>query len=357
MNMQPLPKTQKRPHAGLLIALGLVTLITLPSTASAVGATLDRERAWVGGDRVGGPKDPDGIKAKERKLEEVIAGTMMRSGVVYPKHKPLPQIEQAREFLKQNRPATSAAEISELIKGLQEGDPKALANFEKHMAKYLSKLNGNRASQLISSLNEVIDNPNAFKLRQGYAQDLLDKSFDQFIGMDYHTKNDLDFSRTNLEGKFIAGLDLRKTKLGTDQLHSFTDWANTDVSGLDLTGMDFTNKATGGTIFRSANLQNSNWAEKNMTRNNLTGANLSGAQLQGANLSKNSTAKRANFSGADLTGANASGGTFEGGSLRNAILTNADFSKARLRGVDISGAEVTGTNFEGAQFGSLPNCT
>jgi uncharacterized protein YjbI with pentapeptide repeats len=356
MNMQPLYKTQKRPHSALLAALGLVTLIAAPSTASAVGSSLDRERAWVGGNQVGGPKDPDSIKAKERKLEEVIAGTIMRSGVVFPKHKPLPQIEQAREFLRQGRPATTAAEVAELIKSLQEGDPKALANFEKHMAKYISKLNGNRSAELIGALNEVIDNPNAYKLRQGYAQNLLDKAFDQFIAMDYHTKNDLDFSRTNLEGKFIAGLDLRKTKLGTDQLHTFTDWAKTDVSGLDLTGMDFTNKNTTGTIFKSANLENSNWNGKNMTRNNLWGANLSGAQLQGADLSRNSTAKKANFSGANLTGATAHRGTFEGGSFQGAILTNADFSNSKLRGANLSGAETTGTNFTGAEFGDLPSC-
>jgi uncharacterized protein YjbI with pentapeptide repeats len=310
----------------------------------------------VSGDRAV-PSNPDAIKAQERKLQEVIAGTIMRSGVVYPKHRPLPQIELDREFLRQNRPATNPAEIAELIKGLQSGDPDAIANFEQHMASYLAAGNGNRGKQIMDALNGVIDNPNAYKLNRGYAQSLLDRAFDAFVGMDHNSKADLDFSRINLDGRYIAGLDLRKTGLGTAQLSDFTDWANTNVSGLNLNGVDFTAKNTGGTIFRGSDLSNTTWGNKDMSSNNFTRANLSGADLAGANLAGNQTMGRANFSGANLTGATAGGGMFRDANLQNAILTDADFSNTDLRGARLSGANTTGTNFNGAQTGpSIGDC-
>ncbi len=302
------------------------------------------------------PNNPNLIKQKERKLDEVTAGTIMRSGVVYPKHKPLPELDRIREFLRQNRPATSAAEVAELIKGLQSGDPDALANFEKYMATYLAKSHGTRSAQIIDALNAIIDTPNMYKTDPHHAQRLLDKAFDKFITMDYNMKNDLDFSRTNLDGKFIAGLDLRKTGLGTEQLYTFSDWASTNVSGLDLSGVDFKEKNTTGTIFKHANLSNTDWSGKNMQNNNLTRANLSGANLSNTNLSGNSTARRANFNGSNLSGANGAGGNFELANFREANMQNSDFSNSNLRGANLSGANVEGANFEGAQRGGVIGC-
>jgi uncharacterized protein YjbI with pentapeptide repeats len=312
---------------------------------------------WKPGDPIKvNPDNKDMIKAKERKLSEVIEGTIMRSGVVYPKHKPLPETELDREFLRHGRPASTQREINELIKGLQSGDKDAIANFEKNMAKYLSKANGDRSEKLVDALNDIIDNPNKFKLNKGYAQSLLDKAFDKFITMDYNTKNDLDFSRTNLEGKFIAGLDLRKTKLSGNELGEFTDWANTNVSGLNLKDVNFTSKNTLGTIFKQANLENSTWTGKDMRGNNLSGANLKGANLSNTNLSGNTTARNANFQGANLGGTNASGGVFRSSNLSGANLSNSNFSGSDLRGANLAGANTSGANFSGARQGPDPNC-
>lgn len=359
MNLNQINTTKRNSDRTLLSALGIIVLLALPMAENAV-AVVDTQGPSPQASSISAlrsnPNNPDQIKAKENKLKEVISGTIMRTGVVYPKHQPLPELDRIREFLRQGRPATTSAEIQELVKGLQAGDKDALENFEKHMGMYLANSSGTRAQQIIRALNGVIDSPNQFKLNQGYAQTLLDKAFDKFNTMDYNSKADLDFSRTNLDGKFIAGLDLRKTNLGSGQLQTFTDWANTDVSGLDLSGVNFTEKNTVGTVFEEANLSDSIWNNKDMSNNNLFKANLTGAKLIGANLSNNTTAERANFSGADLTGANGSGGTFRGANFSGAELGNANFSNSDLRGVNLNGANVPNTDFAGAVTGPAVDC-
>jgi len=280
---------------------------------------------------------------KKKIIEETIEGTVMRSGVVYPIHAPIPAIDLARQFLREGRPAVSGNELRELVNGLTAGDPKALENFRAHMQSYL--MDPSKGPQLIGALNRAIDNPNAYKADPNFAKGVLREAFDKFLTLNGDARPNTDFSRVDLSGFMIAGTDLRATGLKANNLNQFSDRTGTNASGLDLKGVAWENKTVIDSIFSKSVLDNANFANKN-----LAGTSFADAYLKNANFSGAQNMGSSNFSGARAGGAN-----FSGVSAPGANFNGADLSKANLSGANLQGADLRGANLSNMVTSALTN--
>jgi uncharacterized protein YjbI with pentapeptide repeats len=288
---------------------------------------------------------------KQRLIKETVEGTVMRTGVVYPIHMPIPDEDIARQFLAEGRPAASAAEMRELMTGLATGDPRALANFREHMDTYL--MDPTKGPQLVNALNRAIDNPNAYKADPTFAQGVLREAFDRFLSLNGDERPETDFSRVDLDGFIIAGADLRKTGLRGDKLDYFTDWTGTNASGLDISEVNWQNKTIIDSIFAGSTLTDADF--RNM---NIAGTSFANAKLNNAKFSGAENAGSANFSGARASGANFSGTNAVGGNFRGATLDDADLSDADFSGADLRDASIVEwlvnelTKFDNAMWGN-----
>lgn len=316
---------------------GLVFLSSSPSQAVSTSSSSSSGAITV--ERGSGAMSED---KKERLLKDTVNGTVMRSGVVYPIHAPIPAIDLARAFLREGRPAASTNEIRELMNGLTSGDPKALENFRRHMDTYL--MDPSKGPQLIGALNKAIDNPNAYKADPTFAQGVLRESFENFLSLDGEDRPNTDFSRVNLDGFTVSGADLRQTGLKGNKLDYFTDWTGTNASGLDLKEVNWQGKTIAGSIFRESILEEANFAGMNIGGANFDKAFLFKAKFNGAtNLGnasfKDAKAQQANFGG--IAG------------------LNGDFNGADLSNADFRGSSGLGTDFRNANLseilGGLPN--
>lgn len=126
----------------------------------------------------------------------------------------------------------------------------------------------------------------------------------------------LNLSRCNLSGQYLANLDLSKSNLTNANL-SRTNLSKANLSGMNLTG---------------TNLSGANLSGANLSGAKLTHVNLSGANMPGVNLSNT------NLSGLDISGANLSSSNLSGANLRGANLTGVNFSDAELSGANLFGA-------------------
>jgi uncharacterized protein YjbI with pentapeptide repeats len=323
-------------------------LVSMPFSALAVSSTVSSPASAISVINGKGGISPE---KKKKLMEEVTDGTLMRGGVVYSKHAPVPDIELARQFLTEGRPAASAAEMQELIKGLTTGERASLDNFRKFMDNYL--MDSNKGPQLVNALNKAIDNPNAYKADPTFAKGVLREAFDKFISLDGGSRPNTDFSRVDMDGMMIAGLDLRKTGLKANKLNYFQDWSGTNASGLDIRGVNWQDKTVTGSIFAGSIMENADFTGKN-----ISGTSFANAQLKNAKFNGTTTSSNTNFSGANARGANFSGmeapnGNFAGTDLRRANMNGANLSGADFRGADSRGMVTNGqTNLSGSKWGT-----
>ncbi len=136
-----------------------------------------------------------------------------------------------------------------------------------------------------------------------------------------------DFSRAQLTGAHMAGIDLTGAKLDEAHLEG-AELANAILSGASLSNAHL-DKAdlTGGVQAQGANFLNAS----------LQGADLTGAQLQFADLSS-----------AAMQGAVLNFAQLQGAVLRDADLEAASLQRVKLQGTDMSGMKMAGADLRGA---------
>jgi uncharacterized protein YjbI with pentapeptide repeats len=137
-----------------------------------------------------------------------------------------------------------------------------------------------------------------------------------------------DLFRANLSGQWLVGENLRKTNLGSANLHDailkFADLTRANLINANLSGANLLGANLSGADLGDANLSSAYLAVVNLSGASLGDANLSGANLHNANLSG------ANLSGANLRDASLSGANLMDANLTRATLTNADLTNADL---------------------------
>lgn len=138
---------------------------------------------------------------------------------------------------------------------------------------------------------------------------------------------DADFSKAQLSGAHMAGIDLRGARLDEAQLEG-ADLANALLAGASFSSARL-EKAdlTGGVEAQGANFLNAA----------LQGADLTGARLQFAD-----------FSSAAMQGAVLNYAQLQGAVLRDADLEAASLQRVKLQGADMTGMKMTGADLRGA---------
>ena len=140
---------------------------------------------------------------------------------------------------------------------------------------------------------------------------------------------DADFSRAQLAGAHMSGIDLRGAKLDEAHLEG-AELANAILSGASFSNAHL-DKAdlTGGVQAQGTNFLNAS----------LQGADLTGAQLQFADLSS-----------AAMQGAVLNFAQLQGAVLRDADLEAASLQRVKLEGADMSGMKMAGADLRGAMI-------
>lgn len=136
-----------------------------------------------------------------------------------------------------------------------------------------------------------------------------------------------DFSKAQLSGAHMAGIDLTGAKLDESRLDG-ADLANAILSGASFSSAHL-EKAdlTGGVQAQGANFLNAS----------LQGADFTGAQLQFAD-----------FSSAAMQGVVLNFAQLQGALLRDADLEAASLQRVKLQGTDMSGMRMPGADLRGA---------
>jgi uncharacterized protein YjbI with pentapeptide repeats len=141
------------------------------------------------------------------------------------------------------------------------------------------------------------------------------------------------FSKLNLHGASLNGLDLACEDLKTDPPTGCANLSDANLTGADLNSADLT----------GANLDGANLTEAFLTDAYLSGTLLKNAVLTDAYLNR-AYLYGADLRGANLTRANVANADLTLTDLTNANLTDADLSNTKLTRAYLYGADLTGAD-------------
>ena len=297
--------------------------------------------------------------SKTEYIAALCKGTMMRAGIVYPHY-----ITYGKLFANGQWVAISDSEYASTaiaddpewdgaLVDIKFGSEDAIYNIGQYLGEYDG--GAGRIGGLVAALNDVLDNPGAYNLSTDAANLLLNQAFDAFVLMAPDSRTQVDFSRLDLTGRIMAGLDLTDTGITGDQLANVDDLSHTVLNGLDLSGTDLSEKDLTGASFVATNLSNANLSGQTLAGADFTDANLSSADLTDADLTA------AKLSGADMSNSNVTGGQLvsagndmSGINLSNTNLSGSNFSNKNMSGANTDGAQLDGTTLPAGE--GKPEC-